>query len=104
MSSTQAAAGAKAVSPAACQTATWTLELQGSALKRWGMFRLDQNAYTGGTCLLDVTYLPPAFVVARFGPSDRGAHGLSTGHWTFVDDGGELLTLYEYRSTSVTYP
>jgi hypothetical protein len=64
------------------------------------MFHLDSNADTGGTSLRDVIDLPPAFMVARFGAPEGGDNYSCTGRWIFVNDRGDVFTVYEYKSTS----
>ncbi len=64
------------------------------------MFRLDPGANTCGTYLLDVMELPPALLVACFGPPGRHGYPDCMGAWSFMSDRGEVFTLYEYKSTS----
>jgi hypothetical protein len=64
------------------------------------MFHFDPNATVAGTSLVEEIDLPPAFLVERFGPPLPGDGSRCTGRYGFVDDGGEVFTVYEYKSTA----
>jgi hypothetical protein len=66
------------------------------------MFRLDPLADTGGTCFVDSVYVPPAFLVQRFGPPGRGTDdGKVSGCYRFTNAAGEVFTLYDWKVTAL---
>ena len=66
------------------------------------MFRLDHDADISDTSGIDSVSLPPAFLVARFGPPGRAtADGKVSGRYTFTDDRGSVFTLHDWKSTSL---
>jgi hypothetical protein len=71
--------------------------------------RVDLQAYSDrhvgpmdGISLRGETKLPPAFMVQRFGKHDGGDGIRVSGSWSFVDESGEIFTVYEYRSTTLS--
>lgn len=66
------------------------------------VFKIGQPSDSGGTSFLGETKLPPAFLMMRFGKHDGGDGIRSSGGWTFVGDAGEVFTVYEWRSTTLS--
>lgn len=66
------------------------------------MFRLTPDADAGGTSYVDSVVIPPAFLVARFGPPGRGTldHKVS-GQYTFTSPAGDVFTVYDWKETTL---
>ena len=63
------------------------------------MFLVDRMAHADRTYHVGEIELPPAFLVQHFGAHDGGDGLRSTGSWTFVNEIGNVFTLYEYMQT-----
>lgn len=66
------------------------------------MFRLTPDADTGDTSGIDSVVLPPAFLVARFGPPGRRTlDGKVSGQYRFTSSAGDVFTLYDWKETTL---
>lgn len=68
------------------------------------MFHLTPDAATSGTHRVGEIEMPPTVLVGLFGPPGRGTDdGKVTGHYTFTGDSGDVLTLHDYKQTTLDY-
>jgi len=66
------------------------------------MFRLAPEADISDTAYVDSVSLPPALLVARFGPPGRAtADGKVSGRYVFTDERGNVFTVHDWKSTSL---
>lgn len=64
-------------------------------------FRLTPDAPASGTHLLDTVLVPPARLVAVFGPPAEGDGYKVSGEYAFTGPTGEVFTLYDWKATSL---
>jgi hypothetical protein len=67
------------------------------------MFKLDNDANSGGTCLQGYVELVPRRLVEKFG-YPRGNSYKSSGEYTFRGEDGEVWTLYDWKATTLYEP
>jgi hypothetical protein len=65
------------------------------------MFHLAPEADISDTALVDSVSLPPAFLVARFGPPSAVDRYKISGRYKFTDDRRHVFTLYDWKSTTL---
>ena len=68
------------------------------------MFKLDNDANSGGTCLRGHVELVPRRLVEKFGyPSESDSYK-SSGEYTFRGEDRDVWTLYDWKSTTLYAP
>ena len=65
------------------------------------MFHLTPGADISDTAYVDSVLLPPAFLIARFGPPREVDRNRISGRYTFADAFGNVFTLYDWKSTTL---
>lgn len=66
------------------------------------MFRLDNTVDTIGTGYMGEVEVPPALIVRRFGPPDRGGDEYKeSGRYVFIDEVGEPFVVHDWKATSL---
>jgi hypothetical protein len=66
------------------------------------MFRLTPDADAGGTSYVDMVVIPPAFLVARFGPPGPATRdGKVSGQYTFTGPAGDVFTVHDWKETTL---
>lgn len=69
------------------------------------MFRLTPDISAAGTSGLDAVVVPPAALVARFGPPPGrpSLDGKVSGEYRFTGPAGEVFTVHDYKETTLYY-
>lgn len=69
------------------------------------MYHLNNNASISGTHLVGEINTSPRLLLKAFGiPNTREDSYKVSGSYTFIDDYGEVFTLYDWKSTSLYDP
>jgi hypothetical protein len=64
-------------------------------------FQLTPDADANGTCFLTEVELPPKRLVDRFGPPSEGDDYKVSGTYSFMDEAGNVFTVYDWKCTSL---
>ena len=68
------------------------------------MFKLDNDADSGGTCLRGHVELVPRCLVAKFGAPPESDSYKSSGEYTFRGADGLVFCLYDWKATTLYEP
>ena len=63
--------------------------------------RVDEFGKANGTCLQGYIQFPPKALVMIFGEPDESDGYKVSGEYVFEDDNGNVITLYDWKSTSL---
>lgn len=67
-------------------------------------FTLAPDANRGGTSWMGDIEVVPAHLIRRFGAPSRSDQYKVSGQYTFVDDGGGVFVLHDWKATSLYDP
>ena len=66
--------------------------------------RIDDYHRSNGSVLKATVTIPPGVVVELFGEPDPSDGNKSSMEWLFEDDEGDVITIYDWKSTSLYSP